>query len=160
MHHVSASIKLFSKGKSRVRALKLSIIGVIGCIEANLPIPLGIVSTGANPELVKGKIKRGNNSPVAPSADFEIVPQSTAISVNVIFISKRSTITKTQSTNPACGLKPRMGAVAIITMFEIIPRITPAPVWPINTANFETDIQRKRSMIPFVISAATFIAEY
>ena len=66
MHHVSASIKLFPKGKSRVRALKLSIIGVIGCIEANLPIPLGIVSTGANPELVKGKIKRGNNSPVAP----------------------------------------------------------------------------------------------
>ena len=43
----------------------------MGCIEANHPIPLGIVSTGANAELIKGRIKRGNSSPVAPSADFE-----------------------------------------------------------------------------------------
>ncbi len=97
---------------------------------------------------------------MAPSTVFEIVPQSTAISVNVIFISTRSAINKSQSASPACGLKPRIGAVATMMALEMIPRITPAPVCPISTADFETDIQRKRSMMPFVMSAVTFIAEY
>lgn len=128
MHHASANHKRFPKGKSSAKALRLSIIGVIGCIAANQRIPFGIASTGANPELINGRIKRGNSSPVAPSTDFEIVPQSTAISVNVIFISKRSAIIKSQFTSPACGLKPRRGAVTTMTAFERIPRITPAPV--------------------------------
>lgn len=45
-----------------------------------------------------------------------------------IFISRRNAINKSQSTSPACGLKPRRGAVTTMTAFEMTPRITPAPV--------------------------------
>lgn len=128
MHQASANHKLLPKGKSSVRDLKLSIIGVIGCIAANHRIPSGIVSMGANPELIKGKIKRGKSSPLDPSTDFEIIPHSTAIRVTVIFINKRSAMAKSQAANPACGLKPRMRAVNIITVVEITPLTTPAPI--------------------------------
>ena len=128
MHQARAIHKLFPKGKPSVKARILSIIGVIGCISANHLIPPDMVSVGAKPELMKGKIKSGNIKPLEPSGDFEISPHSTASNEIAMFtkISKAATIS--QSTKPLCGRKPRTKAVIMITVLEIVFLTTPAPV--------------------------------
>lgn len=159
-HQMSAVQRLLPKGKPRVKALKLSIIGVMGCIFANNLSPRSIESTGTNPELTKGKIKSGSISPLDPSTVFESNPHMTASNEIAMFTIVRSPMTSSQLGKLPWGRKPRRKAVPIMIRVEIEFLTTPAPVWPIRTAVFEIDRVRKRSMIPFVISVVIFIAEY
>ena len=119
-HQATAIQRLLPKGRSSVKALKLSMTGVMGCISANHLMPPSNELTGTNPELIKGKMKSGSISPLEPSTVFESSPHITASSEIAMFTNVRSPVITNQSRRLPCGLKPRINAVAMIVMVEIV----------------------------------------
>lgn len=102
-HQARAIHKLLPSGRFKVKARKLSMIDVIGCTCANQRTAPLKVSVGAKPELIKGRIKRGNMNPLEASGVLEINPHNTASMEITKFTSSKSPIANSQSLTSPCG---------------------------------------------------------
>jgi len=69
-----------------------------------------------------------------------------------------SAIAATHSSGVAVGRKPTSSATPITTAVAKRFRSTLATTWPVSTAPARSGMVRNRSMIPVVMSRATYIA--
>ena len=133
-------------------------VGVIGWLSAIARSAAGIVSVGTKALLRYGRKSTKNVKPLAASALLASRPRQTD-SQEIASTQTRSTpAVAIHSTGPAVGRNPVRYATPTTRTVANALRTTLATTCPVSTAELRIGSDRKRSIIPSVMSEATSTA--
>jgi hypothetical protein len=157
-HHASAIHGLLPTGVPSRNPRSDSISGVNGWLSANPWIHVGIVSTGTNALLGYGRNITKNVNPLAASGVFASRPTAADAHDSARIATTSRPTAASQSTKDAEGRKPIRNATPSTSTVDTRLRAVLAATCPPSTEAPRMSMDRKRSMIPLVMSFVTATA--